>query len=123
MVTTQDYDNTLVPAESTKRQIVAGPSREELFDSLRLSTCHEGRKVTITVAPTHLTGRNLAGGRKFVPGNLMFYAVVAMLRPEDGSGNNWLFELSDEHQSLGSYKLRGYINTTTRHGWVEPITN
>ena len=123
MITTQDYDNTLVPAESSKRQVVAGPSREELFDSLRLSTCHEGRRVAFTVAPSHITGRNLAGGRKFVPGNLMFYAVVSMLRPEDGSGNNWLFELRDYHHSLGTGfdKLRGYINTTTRQGWVEPI--
>lgn len=119
MVTTQDYDNTLVTSQSPRRQVVAGPSREELFDALRLR--HEGRKVAFTVAPSHITDRVLPGGRKFVPGNLMFHVGVGMLRPESGDGNNWLFELGDEHKSLGSTKLHGYINTTTRQGWVEPV--
>ena len=121
MVATQSHGSTSETQESLRRRIVAGPSRESLFDSLRLSTCHNSMAIAFTVAPSHLTGRNLAGGRQFVPGNLMFYAVVVMLRPEDGSGDNWLFELSDEHQSLGSDKLRGYMNTTRRTGWVEPM--
>ncbi len=125
MVKPEDFDNPAPSTDSSKRQVVAGPSREELFDSLRLSTATEGRRVAFTVAPSHITGRNLEGGRKFVPGNLMFYAVVSMLRPEDGSGNNWLFELRDYHHSLGTGfdRLRGYINTTRRTGWVEPITD
>ncbi|MEK7135162.1 MAG: hypothetical protein AAB780_00455 [Patescibacteria group bacterium] len=121
MIAAQDYDNTLVRTASSRRQTIAGPSREELFDSLRLSTANSSRQVAFTVAASHITGKTLAG--EFVPSNLMFYAVVIMLRPEDGSGNNWLFELRDHHHSLGIgiTKLRGYINTTTRQGWVEPV--
>lgn len=103
---------------TARRYIVAGPSREALFDALRLQ--YEGRKITFTVAPT--LEQQATGGNYGRPNNLALQVKVDMLRPEDGSGNNWLFELIDEHQSLGSCKLRGHINTTLRcEGWVEPI--
>ncbi|MEQ1499770.1 MAG: hypothetical protein ABL917_00135 [Parcubacteria group bacterium] len=107
---------------TAQRELVAGPSREELFDALRLR--HEGRKVTFTVAPSHITGRVLAGGRRFVPGNLAFHVHVIELGNEnDGNGTNWLFKLYDEHAVLGSMYLEGYINLTTRKGYVRPATN
>ena len=106
---------------TSQRELVAGPSREELFDALRLR--HEGRKVTFTLAPQNITGRTLAEGRKFVPGNLAFHVQVNEVGIEDGSGNNWLFKLYDEHAVLGTMYLEGYINITTRKGWVRPATN
>jgi hypothetical protein len=100
------------------RRIVAGPSREELFDALRLR--HEGRRVTFTLAPSHITGRTLAEGRKFVPGNMVFSVQVNELGIEDGSGNRWLFRLYDRYGVLGSCELQGYMDTTRRGGWLKP---
>lgn len=103
------YRKVVMTNSDQRRGIIAGPSREELFDALRLR--HEGRKVTFTVARVKL-------------GSLSFEAQLDMLRPEDGGGNNWLFELSNHNiKPLGSSTLRGYINTTKREGWVEPIVS
>ena len=116
MVTTQDYDNTL-----TERQIVDGPSREALFDALRLG--HEGRKVTFTVAPTHLTGRNLAGGRKFIPGNMAFQVRVWQIGTcgvHDDGNEFWMFKLFDQHATLGSQYIEGQFNVVTRNGFLKP---
>ena len=96
-----------------RMELIGGPSREELFDALRLR--HEGRKTYFTIAPRNDIPENI----RFRVGSLKISVGVNMLRPEDGSGNNWLFELSDGHRQFGSHNLRGYINTTTRHGWVE----
>jgi len=107
--------------DTTLRNIVAGPSCEELFLALRLR--HEGRKVTFTVAPSHITRRNLAGGRKFIPQALQFDVMVDELGIEDGSGNNWLFTLYDATASFGSTRLKGYMDTTRREGWVKPVVS
>ena len=108
--------------DTSQREIVAGPSREELFDALRLR--HEGRMVTFTVAPSHITGRTLAGGRKFVPGNLTFEVRVNQLT---GNGNCnesfWEFRLFDKHATFGSMYLEGLIDITTRSGWLRPLTD
>ena len=100
------------------RQIVAGPSREELFDALRLR--HEGRKVTFTVAPTHITERNLGDGRKLITTSLPFQVQVTSIRIGDGSGECWLFELYDVSVALGSCCLEGFINMRTRKGHLKP---
>ena len=95
---------------STMHQIVAGPSLDELFDALRFG--HEGRQVTLTVSPETPASANSK------PDNLDFKAHVTQLSPEDGSGNNWLFRLTDQHAVLGSQYLEGYINVIRREGWV-----
>lgn len=109
-------------AHPAQRELVAGPSREELFDALRLR--HEGRKVTFTVAPQNITGRILADERKFVPGNLAFHVQVNQLTTwNDETGNQWQFKLYDEHAVLGTMHLEGCINVTTRKGYVRPTTS
>lgn len=112
------FNEVVMTDTPESRRIVAGPSREELFDALRLR--HEGRRVAFTVAPTHITGRTLAGGRKFVPGNLVFYVQVNELGIEDGSGDRWLFRLYDRDANLGCRELHGYMCTTRREGWLKP---
>ena len=102
---------------TAQRQIVAGPSREELFDALRLR--HEGREVTFTVAPQ----TQVPASARFKPVNLAFSVQVNELGIEDGSGNNWLFKLYDRYAVLGSMYLEGYINVTRREGWVRPTTS
>ena len=91
----------------TKAQwtIIGGPSREELFDALRLH--HEEREVTFTVTPNCNVG------------NLVLRVRVEELGVEDGSGNNWLFKVYDRQSILGSMSLHGYINTRTREGWIQ----
>lgn len=101
---------------TTLRNILSGPSREDLFDALRLR--HEGKQVTFTVAPETQPPANARV--KFH--DLTFKAQVNQLGIEDGSGNNWVFKLYDRHGVLGSQYLEGYMNTTRRTGWVRPAT-
>src|ERR1035437_2694047 len=99
-------------------EIEAGPSREELFDALRLR--HEGRKVSFTVRNMIESG---PGSEKFIKASkLVFHVQVNKLSIEDGSGNNWIFELYDQQGLLEQAQcLEGYINTTHREGWIKPI--
>ena len=97
---------------NTKMELVGGPSREELFDALRLG--HEGRKTYFTIAPR----KDLPDNPRFRVGPLKISVRVTGVSEEDGSGNNWLFKLYDEHSQFGTNSLHGYINTTTRQGWV-----
>lgn len=93
-------------------KITAGPSREQLFDALRLR--HEGRTVefTIEIEPD---GPEIAGSY------FQFAAQVNNLGVEDGSGNRWLFELQNKDLFLKCQKLAGYIDTTRRTGWLKAL--
>lgn len=96
--------------------IIAGPSREDLFDALRLR--HEDRKVsfTVTFTPQQLDSRiNMP--------NKTFDVFVNGISIEDGSGASWLLNLYEPNgNALGWKYLNGYFNTTTRNGWIKPIT-
>jgi len=95
-----------------RREINSGPSREELFDALRLR--HEGRAIPFTVSPP----KQRPGSRIRVL-NETFNVQVNSVGIEDGSGNCWLLTLDDYHEILGSSCLSAYYNTRTRTGWVQ----
>jgi hypothetical protein len=103
-----------------QRQITAGPSREELFDALRLR--HEGRTVTVTVDNTV---RTAGDPRKSLTMKLPLTLEVGVdsIGIEDGSGNSWLLGVYDKDGKLGSKRLEGYFNTTRREGWIRPTSS
>ncbi len=96
---------------TAQRQITAGPSREELFDALRLR--HESRTVTMTVENTV----RWAGDphKRTICRIYNFQVTVDSIGVEDGSGNNWLLTLSNKDG-----RFEGYFNTTRREGWLRP---
>lgn len=84
--------------------IAMGPSREELFDALRLR--HENRPVYFDLP--------YLGGR--------FKVEVDEIGIEDGSGNSWLLKLHDPKGLLGANRLEAYFNTNSRSGWIRPLS-
>ena len=85
-------------------RIIAGPSREELFDALRLR--HEGRTVTFT-----LKGPYSDSPRREVS---VFIDAIGV---EDGSGNRFLVEIFHK----GSFqRFKGYFDITHRRGQISP---
>jgi|APSaa5957512576_1039674.scaffolds.fasta_scaffold28443_1 hypothetical protein len=100
----------------TQDPIIAGPSREQLFDALRLR--HEGRTITITIERSFVTvsppGKGLRGKNA-----ITLNPVVDSISIEDGSGNNWLLKL----RSTDSECLEAYFNTATRKGWIRPVSS
>lgn len=92
-------------------RIVAGPSREELFDALRLR--HEGKKVEITVIhPPHPA--------EVMQSQMTITAMVDMIKAEDGTGDKWLLELSDMKGTLEDFHFKTFFNTKTRTGTLTP---
>ncbi|MCX6788393.1 MAG: hypothetical protein NTZ36_00725 [Candidatus Jorgensenbacteria bacterium] len=91
--------NTPIPA--IRISISSGPSREELFDALRLR--HEHRPILVKVHPLDQK-----------PMDIKF--IVNGIAVEDGGGQNWLIELLNvqTHQIV-----RGYYNSRTRAGWLD----
>lgn len=90
-------------------QITEGPSREELFDALRLR--HETRKVTLTVeSPFH-------------PQGIFFEVFVNGISIEDGSGNSWNLELYHMYSKnpFGLQYFKAYFNTQRRKGVLTPL--
>ena len=106
--------------QQTQYPIIAGPSREELFDALRLR--HEGRKITMTVSkgyglPAAPPSKGIAALAVWVLDNLTIDGIAI----EDGSGNNWLLKLHDPNSKIGNDEyLDAYFNTTNRKGWIRP---
>ena len=97
---------------TNQHQITAGPSREELFDALRLR--HEGRKVSFTATKNS----QWPNPRFKVLGETETFDVsIDSIGVEDGSGNNWLLTISDKTE-----RFEGYFNTTRREGWLKPMT-
>lgn len=94
-------------------QITHGPSREELFDALRLFD--EFRKVEFTLE----SSVRVSGTRK-VP-EIKCEAQIMSLAAEDGSGNNWIFTARFRKVD-GSYSSReGFFNTRDRKGFLRPL--
>lgn len=95
---------------SIGKKIVDGPSREELFDSLRLGTGEIGFVFEQNalkgsmVKPVKLTGRILG------------------ITLEDGSSQSWMLDFLankiDGRPLKGSTNLRLYFQTTRREGCV-----
>lgn len=93
--------------------ITAGPSRELLFDALRLR--HEGKTVEITI---EVEPENPQRRAQY----FQFEAQVNMLGIEDGSGNHWFFTLeSPPGLFYKCGRVEGYIDTTRRTGWLKAI--
>lgn len=67
---------------ANQREIVEGPSREELFDALRLR--NEGRKVSLTIS------RQTKPGSPFKLLDETFDVFVNGISVEDASGHKWL---------------------------------
>lgn len=82
--------------------ITAGPSREELFDALRLTSLH--LSVLFTVADCY-----------------KFTAVVRGIEAEDGSGESWNLMLADGVGHLGGTRLKAYYSTKRRAGTVSVL--
>jgi len=97
--------------QETRKIIVAGPSREQLFDALRLR--HEGRKISFTVEPMILQTNP-----QFKVKGEVFDAFIESIQVEDGSGNSWNLVLN----MLGK-RHRVYFNTLSRTGtlYVVPL--
>lgn len=85
-------------------QVYAGPSREDLFDALRLA--HEGRQVTFMVRDDYGHPVNLKCG-------------ISMLELEDGSGKRFLLKLSTKINNRIVQSKSAYFDTETRKGWLE----
>jgi hypothetical protein len=85
-------------------QIYAGPSREDLFDALRLA--NEGRQVTFMI-------RDDFGN----PVNLK--CSISMLELEDGSGKRFLLKFSTKINNRIVASKSAYFSTETRQGWLE----
>jgi len=84
--------------------IAGGPSREELFDALRLQ--HKHGDVSFTLAYESL--------------QIKVRASIRGIRSEDGSGDSWLLCLYNPHGLLGLTHLEAYYNTARRKGWMGP---
>lgn len=100
----------MTKSNENRFEIIAGPSREDLFDGLRLR--HESRLVLFSI---------LSGHHSNALYNKSLQLQVNGIAVEDGSGHKWLIELHDPTKTFGSSKLHGYFDTNTRKGWVEPI--
>ncbi|MFZ5364666.1 MAG: hypothetical protein ACOZBH_00475 [Patescibacteria group bacterium] len=86
-------------------EIIHGPSREKLFDALRLR--HECRRVRFTVNGPGKQPREL-------------YVVVNSIRAEDTAGNWWMLDLNDEEDlSPSKNRIEARFNTTQRKGWMQ----
>jgi len=92
-----------------QHQIVAGPSREDLFDGLRLR--HEGRQIEMSLTTKHAVTMPCSHTK-------MSFCVDS-IGIEDGSGHNWTLQLSYScGENILSYKA--YYNTKTRAGVIYP---
>lgn len=85
-------------SSETLYDVTNGPSREELFDALRLR--HEGRKAIFTYKSGLLTVR-----KEF---------TIDMIQGEDGSGNSWNLLVRNPH--LGRVKM--YYHSHKRTGMI-----
>jgi hypothetical protein len=90
-----------------QRDLTAGPSREELFDALRLR--HEGRTVI------------------FKDRSWRYIATIRMIEGEDGSGDGWSMKGTTVIEPIGRppgcgpekplrYHFVGYFNIAQRKG-------
>jgi len=92
-------------------KITAGPSREDLFDALRLR--HEGRKVAFKL----FFDRDPNGD--WSPYYQEIVATIDSIGVEDGGGQSWLLTVSIPHYGQ---TVSCYYNSTNRNGYMKPIT-
>jgi len=106
--------------------ILQAPSRESLFDSLRLIGSECRPSVTFKISEPS----NTAESPGFKPlgtvsqqKTLEVTVFIMGLKPEDGSGNNWLFEAyivcaknETSNKVIQSKHIEGYCNTERRSG-------
>ena len=94
--------------------ITEGPSREALFDGIRLR--HEGRNVTFTLGPD-LSVKSVSHPDL---GQVLFR--INAIGIEDGSGKSWRLSLQTigRLQIMGSQKFVAYYSTRTREGRLFP---
>lgn len=90
-------------------QIVSGPSREELFDCLRLR--HEGRTIRIRVVNMYDQNKP----RRFIEVDM----VIDGISIEGDSGNSWFIEFYDSKKLLGGEHFIGFLSTKTRAGHIK----
>jgi hypothetical protein len=88
--------------------ITNGPSREQLFDALRLYP--EGRTVILTVS-------NPDPNR----GSAVFHVQVQSIGINDGSGERWFLKLYDPDKRFGSRYLHAHYHTNHRKGNMAAI--
>ena len=117
------YKEAVMANNQQQYLITAGPSREDLFDALRLR--HEGRTTTFTVTclklvPSTYEGRAVT--REFERPCVISVHVDA-IGVEDGSGDSWLITVYDKSRSLGSAHLTGYYHTTKRSGNIRLVSD
>lgn len=95
-----------------QHKIVAGPSREELFDALRLR--HENRLVRMT---TQYHSRTAGEGQRSFEDNskLVFSVSVDSIEIGDLSGHKWILTLTDDD----GLSYLAYFDTERRHGWLK----
>lgn len=93
--------------------IIKGPSREELFDDLRLYD--ERRLVTFELVPSHPNFHNW---------RVWLRAQVVEIEAEDGSGHSWLLGVYFQDAPQQNIKLSAsgriklYYNDRTRKGQI-----
>lgn len=88
--------------------ILSGPSREELFDALRLRS--ENRRVVFKI----LLQKGASDSAE-----LMLQAIVNGILAESGSGKSWLLRLCDTDRTFGRSELSAYFETTSCTGYIE----
>jgi hypothetical protein len=107
--------------QEQSHKITKGPSREELFDALRLR--HEGRALQMTVGQDVIV-RTADGPRRSLTTTLPLILKVRVdsIGVEDGSGSRWMLSLFDKDIKLGSEHLVAYYDTTLRAGSIVSAT-
>ncbi len=91
--------------------ITKGPSREELFDALRL--CNEHRQLTFEIAETSTGDARLPMGSR-----TQVRAFVMGILPEDGSGHSWIVKLRFIDAGNPNDVVDAYYHDVRRHGGV-----
>jgi len=93
---------------SNQFQVLEGPSRETLFDALRLR--HEGKKVFFTLRPVATDG---------IPTWKVTHGFhINSISVFENDGDRWLIKLFDRKASLAAKYLCGYYNSSARTGWM-----
>ncbi|TSC70983.1 MAG: hypothetical protein G01um101449_228 [Parcubacteria group bacterium Gr01-1014_49] len=92
-------------------QIVGGPSKEELFEALRLRIEEE----------TALFKIRLESESQLTPAGEFHLMVESISLLDDGKGSNWALKLLEPSGKLGSQYLEAQFDTNTSEGWLRPI--
>lgn len=100
-----------------KYEITKGPSREEIFDALRL--CREERTVTINVRRMVDDGSPASGARFSIRLDVRIHGIIAK---NYGKDNAWKLLLINEDESSDLDSLEAHYDATSRTGWARVVT-